>query len=660
MKGLMSYVRDVLRLIIPMLAVPACIGTDRLEVSSSCHDYPVRLCACSSYVPTRVSVDGRVVTWDHDDEIQITAVAVDKSAAISELTWFSGVEGKDDHFASFSGFVTMTAEPQDCYFIHPVLSSTTVDPDTGKITLYYNSQTGLHEPFLYAKAPYDVNGISAALNHVGAMLEIDVQMDDVGQITFVGNKLETLSPVIIDTETGEISFSSQSNVQITVPVRQKGKVYVAVPPVNLENGFSLVCSNADASRSMIRSFSSDGGLSGGYDFSSKAGYIIPITLAGELESYSVVSSEPLVEHTRTASGLLTGTSVRFTMNKSGVSDKMIEEWGATLVNSDGKVVRRISYTNADPIRGEETTLDVADNWKLLPAGSYTFTPYYKIYGEKVSMSEYVRTVDVPDPGVRFTLHGKTSYDKYLAGDLSGANSHVNTMIEGVAVSTNVDRSIIDAYSATLAGEDLGEAEITSGNEVRASYGNLTRTRYQPYLFSSSIQVGALTFSAENTFHITGLPYEADFTVGDPRNWEPSWTFTGGTVTYDNDRVNYTNSATEDLLGGVKTPAFHLPQNIPVRTAFDACGCNVDFSIIVAIDKAAYLDIYFAACSSTESSVKFGQDCVRAEYKTSYSESGYLDWSPNITLKTSTPSIMYSARSKLYDKALYKIRIHYSN
>lgn len=658
----MTYCHVILMVMISALAVSACAGlNDPSGDMSVLKDYPVLVAASSSDGDTKISVDGTTVAWETDDRIQIHAVASDGSTGIAELAWFSGVEGKDSHYASFSGFVTMSSSPDDCYFAYPVKSYTSVDPETGKITFYYNSQTGRHEPFMYAAAPYDENGISLMLNHIGAMLEINVDMEEVAKITFVGNRLESLSPVIVDSRSGEVSFTSQSNVHITVPVQAEGNTYIAVPPLNLEKGFSLICSNADESKSMIRTFSSDGSMDGGYDFSQRTGRIIPVTLSGEFTEYSVTSSRPVAGHTRNSSGLLTGTSVRFTMSKTGMSDKIIEEWGATLVDSQGRTVRQVRYTNADPIIGEEITMEVADGWKLLPAGTYTFTPYYKIYGRYDTMEEYVTTLQIEDPGVYLRLHGQTSFDKYRAGRTDDANSHKNTKIEGVSVSTNVDQSIIDEYSATIDGVDLGTASLTSDGELVVSYGDLTRTAFKSYKFNSYIKIGAWTINAEEkTFHITGLPYEADFTTGDPRNWEPAWAFVGGTVTYDDSRVNYQNSASEDLLGGVRSPKFHLPQDIPVRTAFDACGRNVDFSIVVAIDKAAYLDIYFTACSSTESTVKFGENCVRAEYKVSYSQSGYLAWSPNITLKSSAPSIMYSARSKLYDKALYKIKIHYSN
>ena len=645
----------VLKIVLPVLALSACAGLH--DSSDPCpYEYPVRLHASSLNDDTKISVDGTAVAWESDDRIQINAVASDKSVGTSELTWFSGIDGKDSHHASFSGFVTMTAQPEDCYFVYPVKASTSVDPETGKITLYYNGQTGLHEPFMYAAAPYDENGISVRLGHVGAMLEITVGMDEVSQISFVGNRLETLSPVIVDPVSGSVSFADQSNVQITVPVNKSGKTYIAVPPVNLEYGFSLICSNADASKSMIRTFSSDGELGSGYDFSAKVGHIIPVTLNGELESFSVTCTEASVAHTKTETGLLNGTSVQFSMTKSGASDKIIEEWGATLLNKDGVVVRQVKYTNENPIDSQMDSMEVTNNWKLLPAGTYTFSPYYMIYGQKVTL--FSHPVTVPDPGVRLDLHGQTSYDKYAAGDISGANSHTNTKIEGVAVSTNVDLSIIDSYLVTIDGTDLGAATVTSGTSVVASYGDLTRTAYKSYSFAARMTVGNLTFTAdEKIFHITGLPYEADFTGSNPTGWTPAWAFVGN-VEYSDKRVTYTYGAWAGAAdGAIRSPAFFIPEsNIVVRTRFDACSRNVNFS---SIDNESYRDIYYVESSADNRTVTKGTGSVRAHYLIDYKSNGYLGYSNNMTLVPAKPAIMYATTSKVYNKAMYKIQIEYS-
>lgn len=642
----------MMKSVLAMLAVSACTGIGVSEEVEVCREYPVRLSAYAPETSTRISVEGTVVGWEPEDRIQITAVSAGGSAATSELTWFSGVEGMDSHFASFSGFVTMNEAPQDCFFIYPVKASTSVDASNGKVTLYLNGQTGLHEPFMYAYAPYDESGIHARMNHVGAMLEIDVQMDEVAQITFAGNQLEKLSPAIVDPKTGKVTFSSEANVQITVPVNPDGKTYISVPPVNLEKGFSIICSNADASRSMIRSFSSDGGLGSGYDFSRKVGQIIPIALDGELVSYSVTSTAPVVEHTKTSAGLLNGTSVKFTMNKYGVSDKMIEEWGATLVNSDGVTVRKSSYTNADPIRGEEVTMNVENDWKLLPAGQYTFTPYYIIFGQKVSMSEAATTVMIPDPGVKIEIHGKTSYDKYLAGDIAGANSHASTTIEEVAVTTNLDLGIIDYYYATMDGADMGEATVTSTTEVRASYGNLTRTEFRAYELNASIEVGPLIFTAaEKIFHITGLPYEGDFRTSNPTSWGPAWSLLGA-AEYSDKRITVKGGLISDQNGAAVTPQFHIPQSeIGVETYADVC-C-----------KKSGVTLNVMPCTYGEGTISFGSVTVtphKISLLGSLSSKDYIKASSHLVLSQQKPCMMFASTAPggSYNVGLYRLKIEY--
>ena len=116
----------------------------------------------------------------------------------------------------------MTSAPVKCYFTYPAMSTTTINPDNESVRFYFNVQTGLHRPFMYARAEYSEDGINTDFVHVGAMLDISVNISDVRQITFVGNRLEKLSPVTVDVNTGNISFSEEANLQITVPVSADG------------------------------------------------------------------------------------------------------------------------------------------------------------------------------------------------------------------------------------------------------------------------------------------------------------------------------------------------------------------------------------------------------------------------------------------------------
>jgi hypothetical protein len=334
------------------------------------------------------------------------------------------------------------------------------------------------------------------------------------------------------------------------------------------------------------------------------------------------------------------------MYKSGTSDKVIEEWGATLLNDADEVVRRISYTGSTPISGEEVTMDITDSWKLLPAGIYVFTPYYRIYGQIVSLDS--RSITVPDPGVRLTLHGQTSYDKFLAGDVSGANSHANTTIKGVAVSTNVDQNIIDVYSATIDGVDLGTATVTSGSELKASYGDLTRNKFKKYVFKSSIQVGKLTFAAEKDFHITGLPYEGNFTGSNPTGWDPSFSLLG-VAEYSDRRITFKYGILSEDAGAIVTPQYYLPDgSLKVTTAADVCSKKNDKLV------------YVGPCAYGKGTISDGSVTIAVTQVSSLSSKGYKDASASMTLTTSTPCLMYSATpTRFYNIAMYGLKINYA-
>ena len=598
---------------------------------SNVRSYPVSITAAAG-ANTRISLDDIALSWEQNDTLKIAAVSSDGSSAVSELTIYQ-IDQDDASKASFAGFVSMLAPPQNCYFLYPNSSAVSYNPSIGRVRLQFNSQSGRHEPLMYAKASYDENGMYVDLKHTGAMLQLDVQIPEITSISFVGNKLENIYPIELNPDNGEFAFPNEVGVQITVPVQTDGYTYICVPPVRLEKGFSLICSKADGSY-FLKSYSSDGSLSGGYDFTDKIGSLIPVVLSGEFETFNISATSLAGTHTKNGS-LLTGTQVTFNFNKSGSSNKLIEEWGANLLNSDGQVVRTVSFTNATPINGQSVTMNVANNWKLLPAGEYVFTPYYKMYGQNVTLPSQI--LNIGDPGVKVSIAGITSYDKYIAGNISGANSHTNTLIEGVALETNLDLTLIDSRNMVLDGSNLGSGTWSSG---KATFGNFTKTGYKSYSCKATVTVGNLTFDATRDFYITGLPYTGDFTTGNPTSWNPGWAFIG--TKYNSSRVVFNSTS------AVRSPGFYIPQTssstkINVVT-YSNCRHNVTSNSSTA-------KMIISACSSTASSastsgvtLSLGKDYYQAAGSLGnvggFESKGYLLCNSPITLTQSNPSVMF--------------------
>ena len=653
--------RSLIRNICAILIAPIALSCVRLDIPEpTCtrnHDYPVLVNVVSD-AASRISVNGTSLAWQEDDKLEMAALTAD-TLAVAELSVYS-IDTSDPRKASFAGFVSMLDEPETCIFTFPSGNATEVDT-TGLIRMYFNNQTGTHRPFMYAKTAYDSDGISGVMRHAGAVLEIDVsdalKNAGVSKLAFCGLGLESLSPVIINPDNGSVSFTSEAGTQITVSVQKTGKTYIAVPPINLPKGFSIICSNSDGTKNMIRTFSSEGTMTSGYDFSNRRGQIIPITLDGTFENYSLKCSKPEYVHT-IKDNLLNGTAVSFSMTGQGASSKVFEEWGAKLFQLQGRdtvLFRSVSYRNVDKKLGEKVTMSVNNNWDLLPGGTYIFAPYYKIYGSTVSLDTEV--LNISDPKVNITLSGSTSYDKYTDGRSdTDPNTHTSTLIEGVQAIINVHPDILDEFKATVAGDGTtaNPDKTMAGQSSTLNFGNLTRTKWHVYEMTASAKVGAWNIpSVRREFRITGLPYEADFTQSNPKNWAYSWSFIGS-IEYSDSRVKYLpGSWGGEAQGAVKSPAFNVPdsRNIGVKMTIDACSANTSESV-------RYM--YYSACEADASAVYIGNNSLTARYAVSYSKDNYIDsWSNTIVLSAEEPSLMLSSKSKNFNKALFQIKINYA-
>lgn len=619
------------------LSLSSCLGIDEVGVDGNIvTEYPVKLSA-GSYLDTRISHDNLSMVWQQSDTLKITAVASDESSATSKISIYH-IDDNDASCASFAGFVSMLSQPQECFFMYPASAVTSYNASTERVRFQYNQQTGRHEPMMYAKAAYDREGMYVEMKHAGAILQLTVSVDDLKSITFAGNKLENIYPIEIDPVNHKAYSTSEIGVQITVPVQNDGPTYICVPPVKLEKGFSLICTRDDGAY-MVKSFSSDGSLSGGYDFSDKVGSLIPIEVSGDFENFHIYADGLSGEHTKNGN-LLTGTLVQFKMNKSGAPNKLFEEWGANLLNSNGEVVRTISYTNTTQITGQSVAMNVANNWKLLPAGDYIFTPYYKIYGQQTTLPSQLLTIT--DPGVSVKITGNTSYDKYKAGNVSGANSHTNTLIEGLTVSTNLDVSIVDSRDLILDGSSLGVGTWSSGS---MTYGNQTRSEGKAYKCETTIKVGNLTFNDSRDFYITGLPVEVNFANGDA-----SWGKLGG-AKHDGSYIVFAYDGISAQDGAVVSPAFYIPNDINVITYADATIKKSDYYLYVSSCAASY-----------NSTISFGDAKIvmnKLGTFASHGSKGYKQCDKTIKLTSTKPSLIFAANAPVaYNIGLHKIKIEY--
>jgi hypothetical protein len=619
-----------------IMLVSACSGVDTPDFPAA-EDYPISF-TTSPQSQTKISLSGTSVGWENSDILQITAVDADKKSAVSDLSVYS-IDQTNDNIASFSGYVTMQSKPEVCYFTYPAGNPMTVNTSTGKIVARYNEQDGTHKPFMYSKVSYDERGMSSDLTYAGAMLEVEVLMEDVCSLAFFGNKFENIFPLYIDPESGAISKSDELGYMIQVPVQSEGKTYICVPPVELKHGFSLVMIKADGDQ-MVKSFSD--GSTGGYDFSEKAGYLIPIKLAGEWEDFGISYGSLEFGHVK-VDNLLAGTQISYKMEATGLPVSRIENWGATLYNEKHVLVRNYKSSDGEFYDGGVITLDVVGDYKLLPAGDYTFTPYCTAFGETTSFES--RTIKIEDPGVEITLGGYTSYDKYKDGKTSEANNCASNIIHDLSASVNVHPSILDSYSAVLDGNDITSTATGTGLSS-VSFGNVTKNSLKSYPYKVTVKVGNLTFEESRVFHITGLPMEVNFKSEKPAGWGYL-----GHAEYNTSEKSvvfkYSSLGWEAWQSAITSPSFYLPGEINVGTSADA-----------ASQSDIYL--YVKPCESNANTMEQGSAKIDMN-KDNKSANKYYEADQSIKLSGNDKSIMYCTTTltwKYQRVFIYRIKIYY--
>lgn len=578
MKGL----RYILPVVLAAFSFGSCtsVGLPDVGVEQPVVDYPIDLHLDGK---TKISVDGLSVKWEMNDQLGVVALAKDTdSVYVNNGTAVVHQLSADNHSASFSGYVTMAVEPQTCLFTYPVSSGVfeVVPNDSYEVLkVNYGIQTGNHEPFMYSVVSYDKEGITTSMKYVGATLKIESKIDGVKKITFQGNRFEKLYPfplnVSVSNET--LGTVSEANTSFSVDIQDGTYTYINVPPVNFTEGFTLICETSDG-RQMLKSFSNA-------DFTQKRGQLIPITLDGAFEEFSIDWSDFVVEHQK-ISGLLSGTKVTFKMSKAGTTNKLIEEWGATLVDSNGKTVRAYTSTG-DITSGNAVVLTVQDGYSLLLGGTYTFSPYYKMYGKRYTVDS--KSVTVADPGVNITLEGKTSYDTYLASGATAANNHRYDLIKGMKATTNLHPNLINSYTATLGGEAVSHSSASNGVWT---YNDMSRTSSKNYPFKVVIKVGAHTFTKTKDMHITGLPYTLNMHTS---SLDYNWSYSGDIKIIDNRDYYIFKSGASYMI----SPKFHAPKDINVQAQLQAYNYH-------GTEPSSSAEVWIAMTSSQSKQVKSGQ------------------------------------------------------
>ncbi len=248
----------------------------------------------------------------------------------------------------------------------------------------------------------------------------------------------------------------------------------------------------------------------------------------ELETVTMEQSIPLAwlpapraeaGHVYDGNGMLVGTDVSLFHPYPSATCKTV------LTNADATVVRTVNG------KGNQTSAySSSSDWPYLNAGEYTAT--YYIVQDGVEKAIGTRSFTVPQPNLKLTLGGYTSYTKYKdEGNVDAANTCEPYVVYAPSAILNVSEALLAKYDHTFTCTFGGTAEQIAANANTYAPGNKTgmTASLTPYVLSAAATFDGVNVQENRNFYITGLP--ANFAPPAQANWEVDGAaeFDGGKV-----------------------------------------------------------------------------------------------------------------------------------
>lgn len=265
----------------------------------------------------------------------------------------------------------------------------------------------------------------------------------------------------------------------------------------------------------------------------------------------------------TEDGWLTGSKVSLSYSlPDGAKINNITAWHVEVHYKDNGIDNIIrTYEGVAP---NETIMDQDSNWPYIPQGS-EITAYVVIEGDKIPVNTS-KTVN-PIPSEVIEVKGTTSYDLYLAEDISGANGMDAGTIKGIGAKAKISEDLLSkfsrSFSLTYDNEEpsYGTSTITIGDKTGQSWGN--------HPITATLVFDGQSIEATKDCHITGLPF-----VSNPPT-ATYWSITKGDVKWKSDHVRLGNASTSQP-HTIESYHFHIVENIDIElfTKYQAYGATI--------------------------------------------------------------------------------------
>ncbi len=359
------------------------------------------------------------------------------------------------------------------------------------------------------------------------------------------------------------------------------------------------------------------------------------------------------------------SNINFQIVKRIVED---QSWWEELLNQSS-AKDFVIYEYATASKEAAITIPADKDQPYLPAGEYVLKGTYMLGNVKKDLGETTFTVGAPftnenEPALEVTEYNVyTSYTRYAAGDIAGANALNGSAIYAEIVKANISEEILAMYgkNAVITFNFEGGKSI-SGDE---GYATVSGTEFGTYVLesiSASFNGSKASTTAEgNTYLISGIPYSTDFTETKQAEWiSQGWTLNenvkvgislgkyeiGGAVIHSNSHYGLGSSESSGFL---VSPRFAVPESTNIKPAIKAFGYDTwsgDYTYNIYLGAVATADTKNTSSLSTTlktATVNFSGKELSFDNIVINAETPYI----SISCDTPKPSTLQSVSCSIY-------------
>lgn len=619
----MNKIYSIISLLVAVFFTAACTDESVRPDSSSAVETTLVIEATPSATRTALDANGTTVIWQSSDQIAVyDYVSAKRNFAASEIEGnrakFSGkVSSKQPNFMAVYPYTLAADNLSSGNVLSATLPATQTAVSDG-FPLCSLSDDYVAGNISVARGERNLDGSPSdvTFHNVCQLLQFTVPQyaaNKVSRITFTA-PTDVAGKLSID-YTGSLPTTTVSGSQaITIlPPRRSstfpaGTYYIATAPVRIA-GFSMSFSVGTKNYTLASSTT----------FGGTAGRVYTLGSIDLVEA-PVISAEHIYND-----GVLQGTSLNLTAPIEGGM------WSATIKNSVGTVVRRLSGT------GDLSSPETDSSWPYLPVGNYTVDYKYTTSNNK----EITRTMQmsVTAPTLSLMADAYTAHSKYEAGDTEAANQCDRLTVYAPSATLSVAQSLMSnsnytrSFTRSINSQTATTTETTNSPSW-ANYSNIPVSG-DLYTFSVSANFAGTTVSASKQVRITGLP--ANF---QPPTQGTGWTNDKGTTDFNSDHVRLGNYSLSQPHRIKNSTWFNIPQNTRV---------SLDYDIVL-----------HRAAVNTTANVKMGDqqvvECTDSKYNNDVHNTGIKQFTTNAQVTSVTCEGSYGSGATC--TKVYKLNFSY--